>query len=113
MSVKAGQFQYKPPPRQASGTLPQQQDILEVVQNLYRGKIQCTGEITLAASTSVTIVKNEICSNFSTALLSPFSAQAATEITSTYASAYTQGQFTLTHANTTSTTRVYRYALIG
>lgn len=113
MTDTAGKYQYKPVSKNANNTVGYLKEMALVVNQLYTGKIQCTGQFDLTASTTTTTVIDPNCSEFSVALLSPLTANASSVFTSTYVSAYTDGQFTVTHTNLGSTDRTFRYILIG
>jgi hypothetical protein len=113
MTDEAGKYQYKPVSLNANNTVGYLKEMALVVNQLFRGKIQCTGQFTLTASATSTVVINNNCSEFSVVLLSPLTANASAVYTSTYVSDYTDNQFTVTHTNLGSTDRTFRYVLIG
>ena len=113
MSLAAGTYPYKAPPKNANNTIGFYKELLLVIQNLYDGKVQCTGQFSLTPSVTTTVVKDPRCSEQSIAFLSPFTANALTAQATSYVSSYGQGQFTVTHTSTASTDRTFRYAILG
>ena len=113
MSLAAGTYPYKAPPKNANNTIGFYKELLLVIQNLYDGKVQCTGQFSLTPSVTTTVVKDPRCSEQSIAFLSPFTANAKAHDDNTYVSDYAQGQFTITHDSKIHTDRTYRYAIIG
>ena len=83
------------------------------VRQIAAGKINSTGTVTLAASTTTTQVNDERAGGDSVILLMPRTANAATAISSTYVSARTKQSFTLTHANNAQTDRTFGYVVLG
>lgn len=86
--------------------------IAQAVNSVVDGKMNCTGEVTLTASTTTTAVTNNLCNANSVILLQPITANAAAAIGTTYIVAAT-GSFTVTHANNAQTDRNFKYVLIG
>lgn len=113
MTDTAGKYQYKSLSLNANSGENWLKEVALVVNNIFKGKIQCTGQVTLATSATSTVVYNENCSEFSVVLLSPLTASASGVFTSTYVSAYTDGQFTITHNNAAHTDMTFRYTLLG
>lgn len=113
MTDTAGKYQYKPLSLNANNTVGWLKEVALVVNQLFRGKIQCTGQFNLDANVTSTIVYDVNCSEYSVVNLSPLTANASSVSTSTYVSAYTDGQFTVTHTNLASTDRTFRYTLLG
>lgn len=89
--------------------------IVLAVQQLAAGRSNAVGAVTLAANSATTVVADKNCAAGSTPLLTPASANAATETGNgtMYVSAVGNGSFTLTHANSATTGRTFLYALIG
>jgi hypothetical protein len=113
MTLAAGTYPYKPPPKNANNTIGFWKELLLVVQNLYDGKIQCTGQVTLVENETSTVVIDPRCCEQSVVHLSPFSANAVAVVNSTYVSSYGNGTFTITHTSLSSADRIWRYAIIG
>lgn len=113
MTDTAGKYAYKALSLNANPSVNWLKEVAIVVNNIFKGKIQCTGQVTLTANTTTTTVSNPNCSEYSVAHLSPLTANASSVFTSTYVSAYTEGQFTITHTNLASTDRTFRYTLFG
>lgn len=88
--------------------------IVLVVNNLVNGKLNNTGEFTLAASATSTIVKNNLVNPNSVVFPIPSSASAALDWSS--GSMYiTTGdkEFTVTHDSDAATTRTFKYVVFG
>jgi len=83
------------------------------IQQLFKGRVNCTGEVTLRASQTTTVVESNIVTATDTIVLSPTTANAAGALATTYISAIGDGDFTITHASAVSTDRTFRYALFG
>jgi hypothetical protein len=113
MTDEAGKYKYKSVGLNAVPTTGYLKEMSLVVNQIFRGKIQCTGQVNLAASATTTIVYDPNCSEFSVVLLSPLTSNASSVYTSTYVSAYTDGQFTITHTSLSSTDRTFRYVIFG
>ena len=102
--------------------LPQNKDqwlreLTNVVNNIMTGKTNNTGFVTLAPSSTTTVVSlaaGKLASN-SVIILMPMTANAAAE--NPYIlegdKDIINKQFTITHANAATTDRKYRYAIIG
>lgn len=89
-------------------------DVVNIVNNILKGKINTTGEVTLTANTTTTTVSNSNVSDKSYIGLSPNTSNAAAAITTTYISSRTNGEnFILTHANNAQTDRIFTYVIVG
>jgi hypothetical protein len=71
--------------------------------------------VTLTVSVATTTVTEDACASGSTVILTPASANAATEYGNgtMYVSAVANGSFTITHANSATTARTFLYAIQG
>jgi len=89
--------------------------VAAVVNRLAQGKLNCSGSVTLAAGAASTSVSDARGTAASVILLMPTTANAAAELSSgtLYVAARVKGGFTLAHANSAQTDRVFGYALIG
>ena len=89
--------------------------IVLAVQQLAAGRSNAVGTVTLATGSATTIVTDKNCAAGSTPLLTPTTANAATEVGNgtTYVSAVANGSFIITHANSATTGRTFLYALYG
>ena len=87
--------------------------IVQAIRELFEGRSNAVGEVTLTASTTTTTVTSDTCGDESVILLSPRTANAAAALATTYVSAVGNGTFTLTHANNAQTDRRFGYAAIG
>lgn len=82
---------------------------------LASGRSNAFGSVTLTVSAATTTVSDKNCSAESTPILAPTTANAAAEVGNgtIYISAVANGSFTITHANSATTGRTFRYALHG
>lgn len=90
-------------------------DLLRVCQGLMQGKSNNVGMVTLTANattTTVTLAKGQL-SQDTVILLAPTTANAKAEGIPYYSKNVANNQFTITHANTSQTDRVYGYVLVG
>lgn len=86
-----------------------------LVEIVNRGNVNCTGDVTLTASTTTTTVKNSRISKTQFIMFMPTSANAAKEYAggTMYVSSQSNGQFTITHTNCSETDRTFRYVFFG
>lgn len=86
-----------------------------VVNNILAGKLNSTGSVTLAANAASTVVSDDRAGYESVILFMPTTASAAAEQAAgaMFVSSRGKQTFTVTHANTTSTTRTFDYIIIG
>lgn len=89
--------------------------IILAVQQLAAGRSNAVGTVTLATGAAATTVAAPNCAAGSTPMLTPATANAATELGdgTLYVSAVTNGSFTITHANSATTGRTFFYAILG
>ena len=87
----------------------------DVVNNLLRGKLNATIDVTLAANAASTTVRDPRIGGGSGIYLGPLSASAAAEIgaCTVYVSALAAETATIAHANTAQTDRSFRLLVIG
>lgn len=87
----------------------------QAINELYQGRSNAIGTVTLTASATSTVVAAENCGDESAVFLSPTTANAAAEIGNgtIYVSSVGNGTFTLTHANNAQTDRTFGYVAIG
>lgn len=87
----------------------------QAINELYQGRSNAIGTVTLTASAATTVVAAENCGDESVVFLSPTTANAAAEIGNgtIYVSAVGNGTFTLTHASNAQTDRTFGYVAIG
>lgn len=85
------------------------------LQQLAAGRSNATGTVTLTTSAATTVVANANCAAASTPILTPTTANAATEVGNgtIYVSVVANGSFTITHANSATTARTFLYAIQG
>jgi len=98
--------------------IPTEQDpykIVRAVRELFEGRSNAVGKVTLTANAASTTVTAANCGAGSTVLLTPTSAHAAAEFGNgtIYVSAVANGSFTLAHANNSQADRTYLYAAFG
>lgn len=96
-----------------SGKSPDETRLLQAVNQLILGNSNNTGSVTLTASATTTTVLNTRVGANSKIFLEPTTANAATARATTYVSAKTAGQFTITHANNAQTDRTFDYVHVG
>ena len=89
--------------------------IVLALHQLAAGRSNAIGTVTLATGVATTVVTDKNCAAGSTPLLTPATANAATEVGNgtLYVSAVANGSFTLTHSNSATTARTFLYALHG
>jgi len=89
--------------------------VILALQQLAAGRSNATGMVTLLTGSSTTVVSDPNCAAGTVPLLTPASANAATEVGNgtIYVSAVANGSFTITHANSATTGRTFLYALQG
>lgn len=89
-------------------------DIAEAVNNIFAGRLDAVGEVTLTHGTTTTAVTDIRCTKNSCVILSPITANGAAEIGAggMYISTYGDGTFTITHANNAQTDRTFRYVVL-
>lgn len=89
--------------------------IVLAIQQLAAGRSNAVGSVTLTTGAATTTVTDSNCSSSSVPLLTPTTANAAAEVGNgtMYVSAVTNGSFTITHANSATTGRTFKYALHG
>ena len=89
--------------------------IVLALQQLAAGRSNAIGSVTLATGAATTVVSDKNCAVGSTPLLTPATANAATELGNgtMYVSAVANGSFTITHANSATAGRTFLYAILG
>ncbi|MBM7483312.1 hypothetical protein ACVWWI_003372 [Bradyrhizobium sp. USDA 3686] len=85
------------------------------IQQLAAGRSNSVGSVTLTVSVATTTVTDSNCSSGSVPILTATTANAAAEVGNgtIYVSAVANGSFTITHANSATTGRTFKYALHG
>lgn len=87
--------------------------IVQAVRELFEGRSNAVGTVTLRASQTTTTVTAENCGDESQVFLSPKTANAAAALATTYISSIGNGTFTITHSSAVSTDRTFGYVAIG
>jgi hypothetical protein len=87
--------------------------VFDTTEALLNGRSRNRGTLTLTANVTSTDVKDARFQSSQSVVLCPMTANAATAVATTYVSARTTGQFTLTHANTATTDRTFEYIFVG
>lgn len=89
--------------------------VIRSVRELASGRSNATGRVTLKASATTTIVADQNCALGTVPLLVPTTADAAAELKNgtLFITVVANGSFTITHANSPSTNRIFLYAFIG
>jgi hypothetical protein len=78
-----------------------------------KGHIQNTGTVTLGTSTAQTVVVDSRASPFSFIAFMPLTAKALSAGPTVRVSSQTNGTFTITHGNSVSNVKTFRYCLLG
>lgn len=87
--------------------------IATAVNGILDGKINATGVVTLTASGTSTVVSERRCGTGSVILLMPTTSNAAGALATTYIGTVTKQSFTITHANTATVDRTFKYVILG
>lgn len=87
--------------------------LTDQANGLLDGKLRVTGEFTLTAGATTTVVNDNKFESEMLPVLTPLTANAAAALGTTYVSARTQGSFTITHANNAQTDRSFGYVRLG
>lgn len=85
------------------------------IQQLAAGRSNAVGTVTLATGAASTVVSDNNVAPGSVPILMPATANAAAEVGNgtIYVSAVANKSFTITHANSATTGRTFRYAIVG
>jgi hypothetical protein len=83
------------------------------VRNALQGKLNCTGSITLTASSTTTTLSDARIGAASVILFMATTANAATAAAALYVSARTRGSATLTHASSANVDQTFAFIVIG
>jgi hypothetical protein len=88
-------------------------NIVRAIQDLFMGRSNATGRFTCTLNQATTVVTAPNCGPDSEVFLQAVTANAAAEVGggTIYVSARGQGQFTVTHANSATATRVFAYRI--
>lgn len=87
--------------------------VAESVNAVINGHHKATGEFTLTANQTSTVVDDSRIGTGTVIVFSPTTANAAAALATTYISAVTANQFTVTHASAVSTDRTFKYTVNG
>ena len=85
----------------------------ETMVEMLKGRDNSTSTFTLTANATTTTVTDNLFNSDQMPAWTPTTANAAGAMTNLYVSARTNGSFTLTHANTATTDRVFLYTRRG
>jgi hypothetical protein len=88
-------------------------DVTRKLNNLFNGKLNVVGEVTLTANSGTTALNDNLIGLGSLVALMPMSSNAAAALATTYFSAPTAGSVTINHASNAQTDRTFRYAVLG
>lgn len=83
------------------------------IQQLYSGRSNATGSVTLAAGATSTVVPAINCAPQSAVFLFPKTANAAAAMATTFIPAAGKQTFTITHANNAQTDRSFFWVAFG
>lgn len=95
---------------------PTEKDLFRIVRgirDLFEGRRNTTGSVTLTANAVSTTVTHANFGAASVPLLTPATANAAAALATTYVSARANGSFVLSHANNAQVDKTYYYAIDG
>lgn len=89
--------------------------IIQSIRELWEGRSDAVGTVTLAASVTTTLVTAANIGAGARILLTPQTANAAAALATTYVvqSSAGRGKFTLTHANNAQTDRTFGWVAVG
>ena len=87
--------------------------IVRGIRDLFEGRRNTVGTVTLTANTTTTTVTNLNFAAASHVSITPTTSNAAAALATTYISARTAKSFTLTHANNAQTDRIFSYSIDG
>lgn len=89
--------------------------IVSAIQQLSAGRSNAVGSVTLTQNAATTTVTAPNCAEGSTVLLFPTTANAATEFGAgtIYVSTISNGSFVLTHVNSATAGRTFRWVCLG
>lgn len=85
-------------------------EIAQAVRELATGATNAASSLTLAVSTTTTVVKDDLAVPGAWVFISPRSANAAAS--GAYVSSVVRGQFTVTHPSATTTDRAFDYLIL-
>ncbi len=105
--------QYKVVTRAVAVSLQTLQEICDAVNGMLSGKMNVTGEVTLTASATSTVLKDPRISTQSVLLFMATTANAATAKAGIYITGRTAGQATINHASSANTDQTFSYLVIG
>lgn len=90
-------------------------NIVQVINQLAQGRCNNTGSVTLTANADTTTVTAITCGSGSTVLLFPETTSAGTEFGAGTLKVGTisNGSFVITHVNSATADRTFRWAVIG
>lgn len=88
-------------------------EIAGVLNNVLKGKLNCTGTFTVTANAATTTLSDPRIGANSVIHVMPQTAHAAAEIGTLYFTAFGDGSCTVNHANSAQTDRTFSYAVIG
>jgi len=87
--------------------------VIFALNETTRGRSNATSTVTLTAGATTTTVTADNCAEGSQVFLFPKTANAAGAVATTYISAVVNGGFTITHANTGTTDRIFGFVCLG
>ncbi len=103
---------FTPPIPTSRGLELDKREIAQAADLLGKGRSNAVGQFDLALNQVSTVVSDENVAADSVLHLSPFNAAAASELPSTFVSAYADGSFTVTHLSN-ATVRTFKYSIQG
>jgi hypothetical protein len=87
--------------------------VFDQFEGLLNGQSRNRGTLTLTANAASTAIADARYQSGQTVVLVPMTANAAAALATTYVSARTTKQFTLTHANNAQVDKTFEYIFVG
>ena len=87
--------------------------ILQSIRELFQGRSNAVGQVTLTANAASTVVTALNIGSGSRPQLTPKTANAAAALATTYVATVTVGSFTITHANNAQADKTFHWICLG
>jgi len=102
-----------PVPRSWASEADHRGRLADAINNILRGKLNITGEVTLTASSATTTLTDPRIGSGSVIVMQPTTANAAGALSGLYFGTPGDGTITINHANNAQADKTFRYAIIG
>jgi hypothetical protein len=112
-SPRLGAQSFDTPPQHWDDEEEHRRKTAESVQQLFDGKINATGAVTLTASAASTTITDRRLGVNSTLLFMPTTSSAALEMMNIYVTAQGKQTATINHSSADTTDRTFRYVVLG